>query len=762
MLHCARYLAPLLLLAAASRGLASDSGQLSSWRSQYVGISLERSSGSIAEFRDLATGYNFVEPGAGCWELQIVSNGETSTVLPSQAGTVDAEDLEGGRRFVWREFPRPLPPGLRVEVTVSLQNTGSFSSWRMAVEGLPRRQLRQARFPVVHWVSAQPGECLAVPQWMGQLAREPRRLLTTGTEQGRRWEWHYPGELSLQCMALWGARGGLSVSCRDNGAFRKGFAVVGDGRGRLGCEVIHLPEQPDGDSSMRWTLPYEVELGTFRGDWFAAAEHYRSWGTNQPWARESRLARGAVPDWLPNAALWVWNRGRSEGVLGPAVKLEEELGLPVSVFWHWWHGCAYDTGFPEYLPPREGAAPFKAAVADARQKGVNALVYMNQRLWGMRTSSWTNEDAPKWAVKGQDGKIHPEVYNTFTKAPCAAMCLGTDFWRNKYASLAEQAVSGLGVSGIYMDQACLSLSCYDPEHGHPVGGGSYWVDGFRRLTADIRARCAASGQVRPAGARTEPALAGEGCGEPWLSELDLMLSLQVSRERYAAPDGWETIPFFHAVYHPWAILFGNYSSLTMPPYDELWPSEFAPKDPLQLLDRKFSTQFCLEQARSFVWGQQPTIANFTPGQLQTRRREIDFVLRLAKVRQRSMKYLLRGTMLRPPKMHAGEQVIPMSRLSIYAGQQGGLRTFEKKVPLVLGAAWRAPDGQVALVLANISEELQQFRVTIPATEYGLSEAGKIVRSGDRDRARIGKITLPNTDLELRMPAQDVWVLEFGS
>ena len=46
------------------------------------------------------------------------------------------------------------------------------------------------------------------------------------------------------------------------------------------------------------------------------------------------------------------------------------------------------------------------------------------------------------------------------------------------------------------------------------------------------------------------ALAGEGSGEAWLPHLDLMLSLQVSRERYAAPgEGWEAIPLFGAVYH---------------------------------------------------------------------------------------------------------------------------------------------------------------------------------------------------------------------
>ena len=45
-----------------------------------------------------------------------------------------------------------------------------------------------------------------------------------------------------------------------------------------------------------------------------------------------------------------------------------------------------------------------------------------------------------------------------------------------------------------------------PDHGHPVGGGVYWMQGFQALASDIRRRCAG---------RSEPVvLAGEGCGEP--------------------------------------------------------------------------------------------------------------------------------------------------------------------------------------------------------------------------------------------------------
>jgi len=152
-----------------------------------------------------------------------------------------------------------------------------------------------------------------------------------------------------------------------------------------------------------------------------------------------------------------------------------------------------------------------------------------------------------------------------------------------------------------------------------------------------------------------------------------MLSLQVSLERYAAPGQWEPIPFFHAVYHDCARFFGNYCSLTRPPYDSLWPKESAPDRPLALLDKKFAAQFRLEQGRSFIWGQIPCIANFLPEQLTSRREELSFLKTLVHLRLKTLKYLRDGIMLAPPDIGSPLIEIPTSRLSIYAGQHDAVQ-----------------------------------------------------------------------------------------
>lgn len=719
----------------------------------FLSIAVLVTNGSLVNFADARTGQGFCGVGHDLWQISLVGGqGSSGTVQSSQARSFEVDQQAGMMTLTWRDFPSPIPPGLQVRATLRLEPGHGLARWRISVLGLATNRIESVVFPSLHEIPPQSGEKLAVPMWMGQIAANPRGLTTP--DNPKRFEWHYPGELSMQCLAFWGDKAGLYVACDDTRSYLKSLIFRGDSKGAVGVQVLHRPEAdgPQGE----WSLPYDVVTGVFHGDWFTAAEQYRSWATNQPWAVESRLSANSMPSWVTNTALWVWNRGRSSGVLQPAVELRKRLGLPVSVFWHWWHGCSYDAGFPEYLPPREGEGSFRQALHEAQAEGVSALVYMNQRLWGMTTASWTNESAARWAVKRANGEIQPEVYNTFTKQPCASMCLGTPFWRAKYAGLAEEAICDLGVNGIYMDQACLSMACYDRDHGHPAGGGTYWVGGFTKLAEDIRSRSRVGGSPMPA-------LAGEGCGESWLPHLDIMLSLQVSRERYAAPDGWETIPFFHAVYHPYAVFFGNYSSLTMPPYDDLWPAEFAPKEPLALLDRKFSTQFYLEQARSFVWGQQPTIANFLPEHLQSRDRELDFLIRLSKVRANAAQYLLRGTMLRAPSITADSATIDMSRLSIYAGQQGSLRAFTKTVPLALVSAWRSPMGKVAFVVASIAGHEQRTRISIVPNDYGFKGAQQVYEITDLGRRQLPLRILGDHDddtIELNLSPFQLSVFEF--
>ncbi|HSW29554.1 MAG TPA: DUF6259 domain-containing protein [Longimicrobiales bacterium] len=763
----------VLLLVCAPRGAAAATAPTDTIRVANAAIRLgfEDQRGALVELTDAATGQAFVAPGTApgdLWLLDLPAGGAKAAVSPTDAGRFNLRRAQGSDALIleWSDFGLPAAPDLRVTVTVRPQGAEPVTGWHIALSGLGTLGVEQVRFPrIVGIPPLGPGEEMAVPQWMGQRTKDPRAQFaprggpggpaaapTGARPPGARREWSYPGQMAIQMMALYRPdRAGLYLAADDTLAYRKSFAFWGDGSGPISYELTQALSDPSAPKD-RWEQPFSSIIGTFQGDWITAVERYREWGTRQAWARNSRLDRGLVPRWLLDTGMWVWNRGRSPGVLGPAVALRETLGLPVSVFWHWWHQGPYDTSFPDYLPPREGADAFTRAVRDAQASDVHMMTYMNMRLWCTGTPSWTAEGAERWAVKGRDGTVPREVYNIFDPQACAPMDVTTEFWRNKYAGIADTVLNQYGVNGIYMDQAVLSLTCWDPTHGHPVGGGNYWMGGVEALTENIRERAKAGPELL---------LAGEGAGEAWLPWLDLMLTLQVSQERYSAPTGgWEPIPMFQAAYHAYGITYGSYSSLTMPPYDDLWPDSTAPAEPLKLLDPAFQRQFYLEQARSFVWGLQPTIANFLPSHLTERSRETAYMMRLAKVRGHATDWLLYGTFLRPPTLDVPEVDVHLSRVSIYAAQRSGPQVSDGRYPAAIAGAWRAKDGSVAVALASILEEPSSVGFTFDAKAYGLARGGRIFRLDENGRAEMGTFGADATPVKLDLPAGGAVVLEF--
>jgi len=563
-------LSQLLFIAAPFRAAAlapaPDDPSLVRIASPQLQLALDRATGTLRQLSGLPDGGNQLVDAPtplALWQIMLRDGQKVRTIAADQAGPVQVRPLtEGpaGLRLVWDAVPLADGQTLRVEAQVRLGTQDApLSRWDLTISKPRDVRIKGVSFPRVPGLKPRAGEMLAVPRHIGILADAPRKLLRGKDGKGQRLAWHYPAALAMQFVALYQPDGpGFYAACDDTRAFAKTFALWADGHDQVHFEVAHEPEQEAAELA-EFRLPYGVLLGTFRGDWSTAAAIYRQSPTAKVWAERGRLRRGLTPDWVKQIGLWVWNRGRSEEVLVPAAEMQRHLDAPVSVFWHWWHSCPYDAGFPEYLPPREGAEPFRTAVERAQRQGIHSLIYMNQRLWGTATKSWAEEGAEAFAVKGLDGKIRTEVYNKFMNAPCTPMCLATDFWRAKYAGLATQAVIDLKVDGIYMDQTCMTLPCYDPTHGHILGHGRYWTESLGLLASTIRDQCSIERRV---------ALAGEYCGEPWLPYLDLMLNLEMSQERTAGgASPWAVIPLFQAVYHHSAVYYGSYVPLLSPPYD---------------------------------------------------------------------------------------------------------------------------------------------------------------------------------------------------
>ena len=677
---------------------------------ERVSIVFDAATGWPVSMTDKTDGAELLRNSIPLWELRDVRD----SVLKADVAFLGCRRIAEGLQLSWK-----TASGIKVKARARLAPGDSLVRWRISVAGLEPGS--SVRYPVLDFKKME-NEDFAFSSWLGRIERDPRTAL--GPEKPTVcFSTDSPGQLSMQLIAAYDReRGhGLYLASNDTLSYAKTFTVELDSAGTL-FYLTHYPAL--GGPSKAWDPGYEVLTGPMYGDWQTAAQLYRQWAVEQRWCRESRLSQRRIEDWALRTGIWVWNRGRSDNVLAEAMHLQQKSGLPVSVLWHWWCNCGHDDDFPRYLPPREGVEAFRSAVQDAANQGVHALVYMNSFEWGTSTPEWPA--AQPYALRTREGSFRAVTSNTFTGHKIAAMCLHSGFWTDRYAAMADTLLREYGIGGIYMDEACANLRCYDPSHGHTIGGGNYWVGDF----------CGMASRIRSQAGKT--VLAGEGCGEEWIPSLDLFLTLGVSRERYIGGNA-EPIPLFQAVYHDYAITFGSYSSLVYPPFDERWPAEFCPEGCETLLPERYSLQFRMEQARALVYGMQPSIANYHAFLDQARSREMDFALLLAETRMRYLDYLLYGSFERVPAMTVPTTQADISKVSIYAARDGksAARTT-KEIPLLHAGMWRSPEGALALFLVNICDESLPVAFSLDPAAYGLpahSQAfidGRAVSSGTSD------------------------------
>lgn len=724
-------------LCAALLSLAAQAGPVTVGNG-IVSLSFDGETGALVSFRDEAAGRELLTaPSRDLWTVVRRDGSFWHPELPLQVSFSPSGDR--ALDVCWTDGPT------RFTAHIRLEEDSPLTYWSLSVEGLRPLQAQEIHFPVIStFRPGGEGEQLAASTWLGSLIRAPRAGVSAEKPRIAH-AWRSPGNLSMQLVALYDDAGhGLYFGSNDTLSFTK-HTEIGFQAQATDWRMGHALPWDDADT---YRMPYEAVVGPFQGDWLQAAEMYRTWAVRQRWCRESRFHQGLTPRWVRETDLWIWNRGRSENVLTEAADMKRRTGRRVSVFWHWWHGCSYDEGFPEYIPPREGRDSFVKAVRKAVRKGIHCLVYMNSFQWGNSTRSWKEEGAERYAARTGNGGLYSYAANVFTGRQITAMCMATDFWRNRYATLADTVVNSYGVAGVYMDQACTNMPCFATDHPHRPGGGNYWATSFRKLTDDIRSRCPAT-------------LAGEGSGEDWIPALDLFLTLENSRERYLGT-GAETIPLYQAVYHDYAVTYGSYSSLVYPPYDEMWPDEYRPENREKSLPADFDMQFRMEQSRAFVWGMQPTLANYHPFLWDEKPLEMAYLRRIVNVRRRALKYLLHGVYTRvPASVVSPTQEIDLSRISIYAGRTGSTVSSERRtVPTLYSGGWKAADGSLAFSLANIADEGCTVPLRFDLSDYGLQGHCRIRVVTEKGCRKIGVCKDGKVSVEVPLGPRDAQVIVF--
>src|SRR5690606_31107225 len=240
---------------------------------------------------------------------------------------------------------------------------------------------------------------------------------------------------------------------------------------------------PDmGVAGNSWTMPGEVLIRSFAGDWFDIAQIYRAWAAEKAgwWPRGAQAGRPETPQWFKDNAVWIMSNGPwpyeqppipIDQAVAKIKRFADFMGdLPCAVHWYNWHATTYDNDYPHYFPTDEG---FAEGVLEVQAAGVRVMPYINAHIWDMDLEDFETVARPA-TVKSFDGSIPKKSYRGNTFAP---MCPTTPLWQKTVQDLVERlAGPEIGADGVYLDQvsAQASMECFDPSHGHPLGGGNWW------------------------------------------------------------------------------------------------------------------------------------------------------------------------------------------------------------------------------------------------------------------------------------------------
>ncbi|MBC7329601.1 hypothetical protein H5T88_04500 [bacterium] len=581
-----------------------------------------------------------------------------------------------------------------VSVQIEIPIKSSLSFWRISVKNRSNVYgLWEIHFPLLYPLGKSKEVDVAVPRsnW-GYLYHQ-----LEGRVSG-----YYPScDWPMQFLSINMTDSGLYLACHDPSAWTKSFFYKPGDEFYFNVRAENMGVPGSGYDSFNYVI------GAFKGDWIKACKIYRDWAVkNAPWTSKGPLTkREDTPKIIKELGLWMLGGGTKDEVVPNMLRAQEFFQVPIGIHWYNWHQIGFDTEYPNYFPYKPG---FPEGVKELTKRGMIAMPYINGRLWDSSLDSFKNE-AIRWCAKQVNGQPYIEVYNPQVKH--AVMCPATKFWQDKINSIVERLIKECGVNAIYIDQigAAGSVLCFDKYHGHPLGGGGYWVSGYRELLRRVKEKCA--GKV---------VITTENNAEPYMDGVDAFLIWN--------PRHPNEIPMMTAVYSGYTIYFSS---------------------PTHGFSDKLS--FAMVQGRDFIWGCQLGWMGFellSPEHID----KAKFLKMLGKYRMASLKYIIYGELL-------GE-IKPLNEVPMVEGKwfMWGGGTLTAQLPSVMGTYWKGSDGTVGALIVNVSDKERVFSFAYPKELLGGARAlvSEIMPEGKKPFPIPSK---PNR-ISLSLPPFSVKVLEF--
>ncbi|HET6455646.1 MAG TPA: DUF6259 domain-containing protein [Armatimonadota bacterium] len=611
--------------------------------------------GTDGSLKSLSDGSEWLTGGGSLWKLDFRGTDGVTKEVASSDAALDSP-------FKWQ-----VPLGdksAEVTMTIRLDKGSPISYWSLKAKLPEGWKVIKSDFPIIPNIALTKGLKAAAPAGWGVEYEVKPGMSYGGT---------YPScSAAMQFVAFYNRGRGLYVGAHDPQANHKHLGIKADEQG-ASFTCTNFPAIPEKGGGT-YKVPFEAAIGVFTGDYYDAAQIYREFTFACPWSKAGPVSKRPIPQWLKDTDLWLRPRGTPEDNLEVTKQALKYFDVQTACHWYDWHVIPYDTLYPEYFPPKPG---FAEAVKELQDMGTHVMPYINGRLCDPNSKTWTDEKGSQSAARRENGEPYTEVYGS--KVPLNAMCPYTDQWQDKIAGLVDRLMNEVGVHGVYIDQigAAYPVECFDPHHGHPIGGGHFWVDGYRKLLEKVRARLPKDRMITT-----------EEDAECWIDQFDALLLVNT-------PSTSTPIPLFPAVYSGRTITFGFL---------------YIPADDLEK-----SLPWRVKMARCFLYGAQLGWIQPKAIMAPEAAKEAEFLRNLAHCRSKAHDFLAYGKFLGLVPVKGDNPRMKGEG----SGSFGG--SYKIDLPSVMASAWcrqsehpdpsgQSEDGRTAIALVNMSDEAREVEV----------------------------------------------------
>jgi hypothetical protein len=521
----------------------------------------------------------------------------------------------------------------------------------------------------------------------------------------------------MQFVSAYDRQTGLYIATHDPSASAKDIIIESRPDEHSVVFTFDHPAENMGVGGNDFDLSGHAVWKLLRGDWFDSAMIYRDWlKKSARWFPDLGVdGRNDTPEWMKELCVWATTSGNAEQVVPRVKQFAEYMGVPIGFHWYGWHQIPFDNDYPHYFPVTEG---FAEGVQELQKSGIYVMPYINGRLWdthdkGVEDYQFTSVALPS-ATKDENGEIYTESYGSKesdgSNVTFAVMCPTTELWQTRIHDICLRLLNEYKVDSVYIDQvaAMSPRLCMDKTHGHLLGGGHWWVEGYWEMLQSIR-------DAMP----KDRMLTTECNAEPYIKWFDGYLSWTWQY------DG--QVPAFPAVYAGAIQNFGR-------AYRGGETADIAMK---------------MKAGQQLVFGEQ--IGWLDPGVIN-QKENAEFLKQVVRLRYQLRRYFYAGEMLRPPCLTGG---MPKVKADWQWAGEWWVTTDS-----VLTGAWRQ-ENKIVLIFVNVSDKSVSVKVSFDSSEYGIKGKKFTLKSITSEGEASADPSIMNSELTLPAYTAQAWEIDLG-